>query len=326
VIIRLYHADKTVRQELAEAVRGRPGLLLATQLQGPRNLAMEGRTPFKEILDCAGKALDLLAIIDEGKPEGMWRDPFGELCDRLFSERRDAAAATSGYVLLRGGQALAFFRKALWDPLEDVEEVTTYLSRIAPGQVRLYERPKPKPTDPPRPQKPKPKKTPIINAAAGAPAAYSSSAKTTTEMPLPSVMISPDLMTPSKVAPKAAGDPAKEPATIHPTLGDDDDATAVETSPLGAAAPHLREEDTNPGVFEIPEDLVPPPLKDPWEVIGVQRGLPLDDAKKAYHALIQQYHPDKVSHLAPEFRKIAEERTREINEAYRLIEKELEKK
>ena len=65
------------------------------------------------------------------------------------------------------------------------------------------------------------------------------------------------------------------------------------------------------------------PALDPWMVLGIHKGAHLDMARKAYRALVIQYHPDKVASLAPEFRKIAEERTREINLAWAMLEKEL---
>ena len=38
--------------------------------------------------------------------------------------------------------------------------------------------------------------------------------------------------------------------------------------------------------------------------------------KSAYRRLIAQYHPDKVATLAPEFRALAEEKSKELNAAY----------
>jgi len=58
---------------------------------------------------------------------------------------------------------------------------------------------------------------------------------------------------------------------------------------------------------------------DPWALLGLTRQTPLPAAKKAFRALIAQYHPDKVAHLAPEFRELAEERTRQILAAWEEI-------
>jgi DnaJ like chaperone protein len=35
-----------------------------------------------------------------------------------------------------------------------------------------------------------------------------------------------------------------------------------------------------------------------------------------------KYHPDKVNHLGEEFRKIADEKFKKVNEAYEKIKKE----
>lgn len=65
-----------------------------------------------------------------------------------------------------------------------------------------------------------------------------------------------------------------------------------------------------------------PEAKDPWTVLGIERGTPRDEARKAFRALIAQYHPDKVAHLAPEFHALAERRTREILDAWEALERE----
>lgn len=294
VIVRLYHADKNVRSDLLAEVRSRNGFVLATQLQGPRNVTVEGRTPFKEILGSGGSSLDLIVVIDEGKPEGMWRDPFGDLCDRLFQDKKDASAATSGYVLIRAGQAMAYFRKALWDPFEDAEEVTAYLARAAPTLFKPFVRPPSASGEPPvpKPFKPKPKKTPIINPAAPNPG-FTASARTTTD--IPSVVVSPELT--EEVPPRRDTDPGDKPPAFG-LGGDADDTTEV----------------------ALPQEA---PAVDPWMALGIHQGASLDEVKKAYRALITQYHPDKVAHLAPEFKKLAEEKTRELNEAWTLLEKQL---
>ena len=56
-----------------------------------------------------------------------------------------------------------------------------------------------------------------------------------------------------------------------------------------------------------------------YEVLGLQPGASGAEIKKAYRALSKEYHPDKVSHLGSEFRSVAEEKMKEINQAYQFF-------
>ena len=58
---------------------------------------------------------------------------------------------------------------------------------------------------------------------------------------------------------------------------------------------------------------------DPYEVLGVRRQASLDDIKSAYRKLAAKYHPDKVDHLGDEFRTLAEQKFKEIQEAYQEL-------
>ena len=58
---------------------------------------------------------------------------------------------------------------------------------------------------------------------------------------------------------------------------------------------------------------------DPYEVLGVRRQASLDDIKSAYRKLAAKYHPDKVVHLGDEFRTLAEQKFKEIQEAYQEL-------
>jgi DnaJ like chaperone protein len=60
-----------------------------------------------------------------------------------------------------------------------------------------------------------------------------------------------------------------------------------------------------------------------YAVLGLEPGASFEEAKKAYRKLSMQYHPDKVRHLGEEFRKVAEEKMKEINVAYDYLEKKL---
>ena len=44
-----------------------------------------------------------------------------------------------------------------------------------------------------------------------------------------------------------------------------------------------------------------------------------EDLKKRYHDLLKQSHPDKVASMGPDFKKMAELKTQEINSAYEKL-------
>lgn len=58
-----------------------------------------------------------------------------------------------------------------------------------------------------------------------------------------------------------------------------------------------------------------------YAVLGLESGADFDTVKKAYRKLSMQYHPDKVSHLGEEFKRVAEEKMKEINMAYDYFKK-----
>ncbi|MBQ3900841.1 MAG: J domain-containing protein [Clostridia bacterium] len=60
--------------------------------------------------------------------------------------------------------------------------------------------------------------------------------------------------------------------------------------------------------------------KDPYTILGVGRGATDEDIKKAYRELARKYHPDNYTDSP--LSDLAEERMKEINEAYDAIQKE----
>lgn len=58
-----------------------------------------------------------------------------------------------------------------------------------------------------------------------------------------------------------------------------------------------------------------------YAVLGLEPGADMELVKKAYRKLSMQYHPDKVAHLGDEFKAVAEEKMKEINQAYDYFKK-----
>ena len=61
--------------------------------------------------------------------------------------------------------------------------------------------------------------------------------------------------------------------------------------------------------------------KSPYDILGIRRNASDDEITAAYHRLVQMYHPDRVTNLAPEFRDLAENRMKEINRAHEQLKR-----
>jgi DnaJ-domain-containing protein 1 len=58
---------------------------------------------------------------------------------------------------------------------------------------------------------------------------------------------------------------------------------------------------------------------DPYEVLGISRSATKDEISKAYRSKAREHHPDKVAHMTPEHQAFAEQKMKEINEAYNSL-------
>jgi hypothetical protein len=58
-----------------------------------------------------------------------------------------------------------------------------------------------------------------------------------------------------------------------------------------------------------------------YDILGVSKTASQDEIKKAYRNLARKYHPDRYSNASEEEKKLAENRFKEINEAYENLTK-----
>ncbi len=255
----LYFSDRQVRDKLFALVDGTRGLLLVKGVRHGKDMRPpQEREPFDTLEASFGHVLTQVIVADEGSVEGMWRDPLGDLAERLYPRNREQAyTAASNYLLIENGRPRAVVRKRE-TPREELwylQEALSQLSAHIPAP------------DPAR--KPGPRRAPAPKATRRPP--------------------------PSREA----------------------------TPPRGTRAQAWYEPEPEPEFDDAPAP--PPPLarQDPWKVLGIAPGTSKEEARRAFRALVAQYHPDKVAHLAPEFQELAERKTRALLEAWEQLEKEL---
>jgi hypothetical protein len=314
----LYFSDRQVREALFSRVDGTRGLLLVTGVRhGPAMRLPEAREPFATLERFHGDVLTQVLVADEGTTEGMWRDPLGDLGDRLYPDSRDDAyAAATGYLLLEDGRPRTVVRKhgAPWEDLWFLQEALSRLTPSVPApdpeQRPGRRRPEPAPRSPRRPASMGPEQEEVAwDGAERSPGARPSGARGT-----------------------GSRDSGRGPSTRDTGSGswgrgargtDARGTTARDTGPRDSSTPPQGDEATPPRGTRVRPPPSQPPVKDAWTVLGITRDTPLDEARRAFRALITQYHPDKVAHLAPEFHALAERRTREILDAWEAVEKAL---
>lgn len=78
--------------------------------------------------------------------------------------------------------------------------------------------------------------------------------------------------------------------------------------------------------YDDAEPSTPNKESDPYDILGVNRNMTIEQINEKYHEIIKLYHPDKVQNLGDELKKLAEQKSKEINEAYSKIENERNKK
>jgi DnaJ like chaperone protein len=61
--------------------------------------------------------------------------------------------------------------------------------------------------------------------------------------------------------------------------------------------------------------------EDPYEILEINRDAEQSEIRKAYLSKLSQYHPDKVNHLGDDLKKLAAQKTIEIQQAYDQISK-----
>jgi hypothetical protein len=85
-------------------------------------------------------------------------------------------------------------------------------------------------------------------------------------------------------------------------------------------APQLGPREQTAGTIATARRHFPPEVKAALGTFGLEETKTFHDVRQAYRELVKSYHPDMVAHLGPELRRLADEKTREINSAYRILE------
>jgi DnaJ domain len=259
----LFFSDRQVRDKLFALVDGTRGLLLVKGVRHGKDMRPpQEREPFDTLEASFGHVLTQVIVADEGSAEGMWRDPLGDLSERLYPRSREQAyTAASNYLLIENGRPRAVVRKRE-TPREELWYLQEALSQLSPHI------PAPDPA-----RKPGPRRAPAPKA---------------TRRPPPSTEATPPRGTRAQARYGSEPEPEYEP-------------------------------EYEPGPAPPP----PPARQDPWKVLGIAPGTSKEEARRAFRALVAQYHPDKVAHLAPEFQELAERKTRALLEAWEQLEKDL---
>lgn len=101
-------------------------------------------------------------------------------------------------------------------------------------------------------------------------------------------------------------------------------APHVTTSAAGPAAAAPRHAPSPGGGAARAKPMAPrrSPVEAAYASLGLTRAPTQEELRAAFREKAQQYHPDKVASMAPEFREVAERKMREINAAYELLKEQ----
>jgi DnaJ-domain-containing protein 1 len=66
------------------------------------------------------------------------------------------------------------------------------------------------------------------------------------------------------------------------------------------------------------------PKLDPYGVLGVPASATMEEISKAYRNKAKENHPDKVANMAPEIQALADQKMKEINEAYNSLKEKVD--
>src|ERR1035441_10785350 len=58
-----------------------------------------------------------------------------------------------------------------------------------------------------------------------------------------------------------------------------------------------------------------------YDILGVSRTASTEEIKRAYRKLAQDFHPDKLAGIPPAVAKLAEEKFKDVQEAYEILTK-----